>query len=116
MPVANLRPGDVIEIAPGSRLPADAELLNPFTRFDESVLTGESVPVERQQGKKVVAGSLSVDQVVQIKVISEPGKNAIDRILQLIEDAEVRRAPIERLLDRFSRYYIPRPLCCWPSW
>lgn len=107
VPVANLRPGDVIEIAPGGRLPADAELLNPFASFDESALTGESVPVERQQGQKVAAGSLSVDQAAQMKVISEPGKNAIDRILQLIEEAEERRAPIERFLDRFSRYYTP---------
>ncbi|BEO73539.1 zinc/cadmium/mercury/lead-transporting ATPase [Serratia marcescens] len=107
VPVASLRPGDVIEIAPGGRLPADAELLNPFASFDESALTGESVPVERQQGEKVAAGSLSVDQAAQMKVISEPGKNAIDRILQLIEEAEERRAPIERFLDRFSRYYTP---------
>lgn len=107
VPVANLRPGDVIEIAPGGRLPADAELLNPFASFDESALTGESVPVERQQGQKVAAGSLSVDQAAQMKVTSEPGKNAIDRILQLIEEAEERRAPIERFLDRFSRYYTP---------
>ncbi|CAI1088102.1 Lead, cadmium, zinc and mercury-transporting ATPase [Serratia quinivorans] len=107
MPVASLRPGDVIEIAPGGRLPADAELLNPFASFDESALTGESVPVERQQGQKVAAGSLSVDQAAQMKVVSEPGKNAIDRILQLIEEAEERRAPIERFLDRFSRYYTP---------
>ncbi|WP_261166040.1 zinc/cadmium/mercury/lead-transporting ATPase [Serratia quinivorans] len=107
VPVASLHPGDVIEIAPGGRLPADAELLNPFASFDESALTGESVPVERQQGQKVAAGSLSVDQAAQMKVISEPGKNAIDRILQLIEEAEERRAPIERFLDRFSRYYTP---------
>ncbi|UAN63248.1 zinc/cadmium/mercury/lead-transporting ATPase [Serratia sp. JSRIV006] len=107
VPVASLRPGDVIEIAPGGRLPADAELLNPFASFDESALTGESVPVERQQGQKVAAGSLSVDQAAQMKVTSEPGKNAIDRILQLIEEAEERRAPIERFLDRFSRYYTP---------
>jgi len=107
VPVSSLRPGDVIEIAPGGRLPADAELLNPFASFDESALTGESVPVERQQGQKVAAGSLSVDQAAQMKVISEPGKNAIDRILQLIEEAEERRAPIERFLDRFSRYYTP---------
>ncbi|POC78921.1 zinc/cadmium/mercury/lead-transporting ATPase, partial [Vibrio vulnificus] len=46
-------------------------------------------------------------QAAQMKVISEPGKNAIDRILQLIEEAEERRAPIERFLDRFSRYYTP---------
>jgi Cd2+/Zn2+-exporting ATPase len=107
VPVASLRPGDVIEIAPGGRLPADAELLNPFASFDESALTGESVPVERQQGEKVAAGSLSVDQAAEMRVISEPGKNAIDRILQLIEEAEERRAPIERFLDRFSRYYTP---------
>ncbi|AVJ15822.1 zinc/cadmium/mercury/lead-transporting ATPase [Serratia sp. MYb239] len=107
VPVSSLRPGDVIEIAPGARLPADAELIDPFASFDESALTGESVPVERQQGEKVVAGSLSVDQSVQMKVVSEPGKNAIDRILQLIEEAEERRAPIERFLDRFSRYYTP---------
>ncbi|QJW58391.1 Zinc/cadmium/lead-transporting P-type ATPase [Serratia plymuthica] len=107
VPVESLRPGDVIEIPPGGRLPADAELLNPFASFDESALTGESVPVERQQGQKVAAGSLSVDQAAQMKVISEPGKNAIDRILQLIEEAEERRAPIERFLDRFSSYYTP---------
>ncbi|MFC0226020.1 zinc/cadmium/mercury/lead-transporting ATPase [Serratia aquatilis] len=105
--VANLRPGDVIEIAPGGRLPADAQLLSPFASFDESALTGESVPVERHLGEKVAAGSLSVDQAVQMKVTSEPGKSAIDRILQLIEEAEERRAPIERFLDRFSSYYTP---------
>ncbi|WFQ79252.1 zinc/cadmium/mercury/lead-transporting ATPase [Xenorhabdus sp. SF857] len=107
VPAADLRPGDIIEIAPGARLPTDAELLSPFASFDESALTGESVPVERQQGEKVAAGCLSVDSAVQMKVISEPGHNAIDRILQLIEEAEERRAPIERFIDRFSRVYTP---------
>ncbi|CDG22681.1 Lead, cadmium, zinc and mercury-transporting ATPase [Xenorhabdus poinarii G6] len=107
IPAADLRPGDIIEIAPGARLPTDAELLSPFASFDESALTGESVPVERQQGEKVAAGCLSVDRAVQMKVISEPGHNAIDRILQLIEEAEERRAPIERFIDRFSRIYTP---------
>ncbi|CDG96928.1 Pb/Cd/Zn/Hg transporting ATPase (P-type ATPase family) [Xenorhabdus bovienii str. puntauvense] len=107
VPAADLRPGDIIEIAPGARLPTDAELLSPFASFDESALTGESIPVERQQGEKVAAGCLSVDSAVQMKVISEPGHNAIDRILQLIEEAEERRAPIERFIDRFSRIYTP---------
>ncbi|HDS3817951.1 zinc/cadmium/mercury/lead-transporting ATPase [Morganella morganii] len=107
VPVAQLRPGDVIEIAPGGRLPTDAELLSEFASFDESALTGESVPVERAQGEKVAAGSLSVDRAVQMKVVSEQGQNAIDRILTLIEEAEERRAPIERFIDRFSRYYTP---------
>lgn len=107
VPVAQLRPGDIIEIAPGSRLPTDAELVSAFASFDESALTGESVPVERLQGEKVAAGCLSVDRSVQMKVVSEQGQNAIDRILQLIEEAEERRAPIERFIDRFSRYYTP---------
>ena len=107
VPVAQLRPGDIIEIAPGGRLPTDAELLSEFASFDESALTGESVPVERTSGEKVAAGSLSVDRAVQMKVVSEQGQNAIDRILTLIEEAEERRAPIERFIDRFSRYYTP---------
>ena len=107
VPVASLRPGDIIEISPGGRLPADAELMTPFASFDESALTGESVPVERVQGEKIAAGSLSVDRATEMRVISEPGNNAIDRILQLIELAEERRAPIERFIDRFSRIYTP---------
>ncbi|WP_145525064.1 zinc/cadmium/mercury/lead-transporting ATPase [Yersinia vastinensis] len=107
VPVASLRPGDVIEVSPGGRLPADAELITPFASFDESALTGESIPVERQQGEKVAAGSLSIDRATEMRVISEPGNNAIDRILQLIELAEERRAPIERFIDRFSRVYTP---------
>ncbi|PPZ39238.1 zinc/cadmium/mercury/lead-transporting ATPase, partial [Escherichia coli] len=107
VPIASLLPGDVIEVAPGGRLPADAELLRAEASFDESALTGESVPVERAVGDKIAAGSLCVDKMVQLRVISQPGNNAIDRILQLIEEAETRRAPIERFLDRFSRYYTP---------
>jgi Cd2+/Zn2+-exporting ATPase len=107
VPLSALRPGDRIEVAAGSRLPADARLLSPFASFDESALTGESVPVDRQQGEIVAAGCLSVDRQVQLEVVSEPGESAIDRILHLIEEAEANRAPIERFLDRFSRIYTP---------
>ncbi|MEM0650954.1 Zn(II)/Cd(II)/Pb(II) translocating P-type ATPase ZntA [Klebsiella huaxiensis] len=103
----DLRPGDIIEVAAGGRLPADGQLLSPFASFDESALTGESVPVERNVGERVAAGATSVDRLVQLTVISEPGDSAIDRILKLIEEAEERRAPIERFIDRFSRIYTP---------
>lgn len=103
----DLRPGDVIEVAAGGRLPADGQLLTPFASFDESALTGESVPVERRSGERVAAGATSVDRLVQLTVMSEPGDSAIDRILKLIEEAEERRAPIERFIDRFSRVYTP---------
>lgn len=102
-----LRPGDVIEVAAGGRLPADGTLLTATASFDESALTGESIPVERAAGEKVPAGTTSVDRLVQLTVLSEPGDSAIDRILKLIEEAEERRAPVERFIDRFSRIYTP---------
>ncbi|MDU5730672.1 MAG: Zn(II)/Cd(II)/Pb(II) translocating P-type ATPase ZntA [Citrobacter freundii] len=105
--INSLRPGDVIEVAAGGRLPADGKLVSGFASFDESALTGESIPVERATGEKVPAGATSVDRLVTLEVLSEPGASAIDRILKLIEEAEERRAPIERFIDRFSRIYTP---------
>ncbi|WP_411813595.1 zinc/cadmium/mercury/lead-transporting ATPase [Erwinia tracheiphila] len=107
IPLSALHPGDIIEVTAGARLPADARLLNATAGFDESALTGEPMPVERQPGEVVAAGSLSVDRLVRLEVVSQPGESAIDRILQLIEDAESHRAPIERFIDRFSRIYTP---------
>ncbi|MHA5032395.1 Zn(II)/Cd(II)/Pb(II) translocating P-type ATPase ZntA [Enterobacter mori] len=105
--INTLRPGDVIEVAAGGRLPADGALVTATASFDESALTGESIPVERTAGEKVPAGATSVDRLVQLTVLSEPGDSAIDRILRLIEEAEERRAPVERFIDRFSRIYTP---------
>ncbi|MGF1865054.1 zinc/cadmium/mercury/lead-transporting ATPase [Enterovibrio norvegicus] len=105
--VSSLQPSHCIEIAPGGRLPADAELMGHTASFDLSALTGESIPVEKLVGENVPAGALVVDQVVQLRVVSEQGKSAIDRILTLIEEAESRRAPVERFIDRFSRWYTP---------
>jgi Cd2+/Zn2+-exporting ATPase len=102
-----LRPGDVIEVPAGGRLPADGKLRSPFASFDESALTGESLPVEHASGDSVPAGATSVDRLVTLEVLSRPGESAIDRILKLIEEAEERRAPIERFIDRFSRIYTP---------
>lgn len=104
---SELSPGDVIEVSPGSRLPADGQLNSVSAAFDESALTGESVPVEHVKGNSVMAGAVVVDQVVQLTITSKQGENAIDRILHLIEEAESRKAPLERFLDKFSRWYTP---------
>ena len=126
--INTLRPGDVIEVPAGGRLPADGALVTATASFDESALTGESIPVARAAGEKVPAGATSVDRLVQLTVLSEPGDSAIDRILRLIEEAEERRAPVERFIDRFSRIYTPAimlvallvtvvpPLCFGAPW
>ncbi len=81
-----LRPGDVIEVAAGGRLPADGKLLSPFASFDESALTGESIPVERATAMKFLLEPPRPDRLVTLEVLSEPGASAIDRILKLIEE------------------------------
>ncbi len=107
VPADFLMPGEVIEVLPGDRLPVDASLLSEMGVFDESALTGESIPVNRESGEKVLAGCLVVDHPIRLAVVSEPGASAIDRIIRLIEEADERRAPIARIVDRFSAWYTP---------
>ncbi|WMC10279.1 heavy metal translocating P-type ATPase [Oceanimonas pelagia] len=105
--IEQLDPGDEIEVHPGGRLPVDGTLLNASAAFDESAITGESLPVDRAQGEKLAAGSLVVDRAVRIRVTSQPGHSTLDRILHLMEEADAHRAPIARFIDRFSRWYTP---------
>lgn len=104
---SELQYGDIIEVSPGARLPADGKLIGDVASFDESALTGEAIPVERYQNESVMAGAVVVDKVVRFTITSKQGENAIDRILHLIEEAESRKAPLERFLDKFSRWYTP---------
>lgn len=104
---STLQPQDIIEISAGGRLPADGVLLHSAASFDESALTGESLPVEKQVGDKLMAGSVVADRTVQIEITSKQGESAVDRILHLIEEADLRKAPLERFIDKFSRWYTP---------
>ncbi len=104
---SELSKGDVVEVAPGSRLPADGLLTSEYADIDESALTGESVPVSKRAGAKLMAGTVVSDRVITFEVTSKQGENSIDRILHLIEEAESRKAPLERFLDKFSRWYTP---------
>ncbi|WP_246616344.1 heavy metal translocating P-type ATPase [Thaumasiovibrio subtropicus] len=99
--------GDEIEVGVGERLGADFMLVSAYGEFDKSALTGESIAVTHYQGETVPAGSLVEGSVVRGKVVSEQGESAIDRIVKLIEDAEQNRAPVERFIVAFSRWYTP---------
>lgn len=107
VPASELNVGDKVQVSPGDRLAADAILLSEFASFDESALTGESVPVDKKANDPLMAGSIVNDRVIEIQITSAQGENAIDRILHLIEEAESRKAPLERFLDKFSRWYTP---------
>lgn len=99
--------GSVIEIKPGERVPLDGELNSDYGIFDTSALTGESVPREIEKGKEVLAGMISVEKSVRIKVNREYSQSALSRILQMVEQANSRKASAELFIRKFARLYTP---------
>ena len=107
VPAASLSVGQMILVRPGDRIPADGEISEGTSGVDESPVTGESVPKARGPGDGVFAGSINTEAVLRVKVTKGPEDNTIARIIRLVEEAEEARAPTERFIDRFSRWYMP---------
>ncbi len=104
---ASLFVGQMILVRPGDRIPADGEISEGTSGVDESPVTGESVPKTRGPGDSVFAGSINTEAALRVKVTKGPEDNTIARIIRLVEEAEEARAPTERFIDRFSRWYMP---------
>ncbi len=107
VPAASLSVGQMILVRPGDRIPADGEISEGTSGVDESPVTGESVPKTRGPGDSVFAGSINTEAALRVKVTKGPEDNTIARIIRLVEEAEEARAPTERFIDRFSRWYMP---------
>ncbi len=99
--------GDVIEVKPGERVALDGELINDNASFNTAALTGESVPQVIDKGKDVLAGMISMDSVVRIKVTRIAKESAIARILNMVEEASNRKAEAEIFIHKFARVYTP---------
>ncbi len=107
VPAESLEPGQVVLVRPGDRIPADGDIVEGTSGIDESPVTGESVPVTRGPGEPVFAGSINAEAALRVTVTKAAADNTISRIIKLVEDAEEARAPTERFIDRFSRWYMP---------
>lgn len=107
VPAASLAVGQTVLARPGDRIPADGEIVEGTGGVDESPVTGESVPKTRGPGDAVFAGSINTEAALRIRVTKGPEDNTIARIIRLVEEAEEARAPTERFIDRFSRWYMP---------
>lgn len=107
VPVASLAVGQTVLARPGDRIPADGEIVEGTGGVDESPVTGESVPKTRGPGDPVFAGSINTEAALRIRVTKAAEDNTIARIIRLVEEAEEARAPTERFIDRFSRWYMP---------
>ena len=102
--------GATILVRPGDRIPADGIILSGESAIDEAPVTGESTPKRKSVDAKVFAGTINLDGALRIQVTAAAENNTIARIIKLVEEAQESKAPTERFIDRFSRYYTPAVL------
>lgn len=105
VPLEALAIGDIVLIEPGERIPVDALVIAGQSAVDQSPITGESVPVDKQPGDDVFAGTLNKQGALDVKVTKLASESTLSRIVQLVEDANENKAPTERALDRFEERY-----------
>lgn len=104
---STLARGDRVRVRPGDRIPADGIVSLGVSSVNEATITGESLPVAKRAGDRVFAGTLNTDGALDIEVVADSAHSTLARIVQLVRQAEGRRAPVEEFVQRFARVYTP---------
>ena len=107
IPASDLVIGTLVLVRPGDRIPADGTIEQGTSAVDEAPVTGESVPVRKEAGAAVYAGTVNGEGALHVRVNAAARDNTIARVVKLVEEARESKAPTERFIDRFSRYYTP---------
>jgi P-type Cu+ transporter len=107
VPIAEVLVGDKLVVRPGERLPVDGVLLEGHSQVDESMLTGESVPVNKERDSKLTGGSINGDGRLVMLVKAVGSETVLSHIIRLVEDAQAAKAPIQRLVDQVSAIFVP---------
>ena len=107
IPIEEVEVGDIIIVKPGSKIPVDGTVIEGHTSVDESMLTGESIPVEKNIGSSVVGASINKNGTIKFKAEKVGSDTAISQIIKLVEDAQGSKAPIAKLADIIAGYFVP---------
>ena len=107
VPVDEILPGDHIVVRPGERFPLDGELLEGLTQVDESMLTGEPLPVSKGTGDALTGGSINGEGRVTMRVTAVGHETVLSHIIRLVENAQTAKAPIQRLVDKVAEVFVP---------
>ena len=107
VPIDEVEVGDIIIVKPGSKIPVDGVVVDGTTSVDESMLTGESIPVEKNIGDKVTGASINKHGSIKFKAEKVGSDTALSQIIKLVEDAQGKKAPIAKLADTVSGYFVP---------
>ncbi|MDN7671026.1 heavy metal translocating P-type ATPase [Burkholderia oklahomensis] len=107
VPLAQVRVGTVVRVLPGERVPVDGRIEAGVTHVDESLITGESLPVPKEPGDRVTAGSINGEGALTVATSAIGAETTLARIIRLVESAQAEKAPIQRLVDRVSAVFVP---------
>jgi Cu+-exporting ATPase len=107
VPIAAVGVGDIVVIRPGERVAIDGRILSGASALDESLITGESLPVEKREGEKVIGGSINGFGFLRIETQAVGAQSTLSRIIALVESAQAKKAPVQKLVDKVSAIFVP---------
>ena len=107
LPVEQVKVGDLVVIRPGERVAVDGVVVEGASQINESLITGESLPVDKHPGDKVTGGSINADGLLLVRTQAVGGETTLSRIIRLVEDAQAAKAPIQHLVDKVSAIFVP---------
>src|SRR5512146_878908 len=107
VPLASVAVGDLVVVRPGERVPVDGEIREGRSHVDESLITGESLPVAKGAGERVTGGSINADGLLLVETLAIGAESTLSRIIRLVENAQAAKAPIQRVVDKVSAVFVP---------
>ena len=107
VPVELVQVDDLVVVRPGERVPVDGTIVEGFSALDESMITGESIPVEKEVGDTAIGATINRTGLLRVRATRVGADTTLNQIIKLVEDAQVSRAPIQRLADRVAAYFVP---------
>jgi len=110
LPLAQLQVGDLLIVRPGERVPADSRVESGLSEVNEALITGESLPVHKQPGARLIGGSINGDGLLRARCTALGAESTLARIARMVEEAQGAKAPIQRLVDRICAVFVPAVL------
>jgi heavy metal translocating P-type ATPase len=107
VPIDDVKVGDVVLVKPGDKIPVDGQVISGYSTVNQATITGESIPAEKKEGDHTFAGTLNVNGALEIKVEKISDDTTLAHLIQLVEEAQEKKAPIQNVADRFTTYFLP---------
>jgi Cu+-exporting ATPase len=107
VPIEHIQPGDILRVRPGEKVPVDGTIMDGRSSVDESLLTGEPIPVEKVPGSRVIGGTVNAMGAFTVRAEQVGSESVLAQIVRMVSEAQRSRAPVQRLADRASAYFVP---------